>query len=84
MNEELFANVKLQISTSYTMKRIMYNDYICNWSKPHIYKNGKYGEISLCGKHFYIDGGGCEVDLFAVRENPKLVCKKCYEKYNKE
>lgn len=82
--QELFNDVKLQISTSYTYKRIIYNDYICNWSKPHIYVKGEHLEQSLCGKHRYITDGGCDVDLYAVREHPELICKKCYDKYIKE
>jgi len=80
----LFDDVKLQISSSYTYKRIIYNDYICNWSKPHIYRKGIHGERSLCGKHYYSEDGGCEVDMYVVRENPKLVCQKCYKKYIEE
>ena len=81
---KLFEDVKLQISTSYTYKRIIYNDYLCNWSKPHIYRKGEDCEQSLCGKHHYVKDGGCEVDLYAVRENLKSVCKKCFEIYLKE
>ena len=82
--DKLFTDVKLQISTSYTYKRIMYDEYISNWSKPHIYKEGIDGEPCLCGKHHYIGGGGCDVDLLVVQENPKLMCQKCYKKYLKE
>lgn len=83
MNDKLFTDVTLQISSSYTTKRIIYNDYISNWSKPHIYRQGIDGETSLCGKHQYVEGGGCDVSLDVVQENPKLMCKKCYEKYFK-
>ena len=83
MNDRLFTDVTLQISSSYTTKRIIYNDYISNWSKPHIYEKGIDGEPSLCGKHHYVNEGGCEASLDVVQENPKLMCKKCYEVYLK-
>ncbi len=84
MDDKLFTDVTLQISSSYTTKRIMYNDYISYWSKPHIYEKGIDGELSLCEKHRFVEGGGCEVDLLVVQENPKLMCQKCYKKYLKE
>lgn len=83
MNDKLFTDVTLQISSSYTIKRIIYNDYISNWSKPHIYEKGIDGEQSLCGKHIFTYEGGSDVSLDVVQENPKLICKKCYEKYLK-
>ena len=84
MDDRLFTDVTLQISSSYTIKRIIYNYYISNWSKPHIYEKGIDGELSLCGKHRYVIEGGCEVSLDVVQENPKLICKICYGKYKKK